>query len=101
MQGTAHAFTGQTADSSQAVVDTFTGRVVDKLQAILRGTDEAGADLSMLNDRMFGPAPQAGSTGTGPQPPQARAEQIDVLLDQVAARVAQLGALASGLNARL
>lgn len=93
------AVLGQTAETP--VVNTFSGRVVDRLQGLLHATDEAAADLLMVNDRMFGPTPQVAGPHTGPQPPQARAELIDAMLDQLGARVSQLGALASGLNARI
>lgn len=81
---------------------TFTMETERELSSLGETLGEALADLSMLNDRLFGPTADAGRAGNtaAPQPPGAAAG-ISVLIEGRRLQAAQINSLARLLNSRI
>ena len=84
------------------IPEPLTSVLLDRLQCLLNVLQETGTDLSMLNERTFGPSPAELAAGKASPPTAAgRAEELHAVIDRCQTAAQQSCQLARGLNSRI
>lgn len=89
-------------ETASPISESFTESMINRLHSVMSTLGDANEDLSMLTDRMFGPAVQGATASGGGSPTSpARADILFEMVEQLQRRAASVTSLARGLNSRI